>query len=497
MMLMLTTISLKTSLKSLKLAKTEVEELTSYRKNPDKLKKRARIQVSTEKANKQLGFMHACLIEVKGKFIMIAGASGIGKSSLSSRMVDKFSGSILANDWVAVEKEGAVFYASDLNYRDSTLHSRVELSGVIFLQKIDTESRSAYSPGKGELTGILKEVFDDMSAKESQILSNFWHENSHLLDLCVTLPRYNLKVDESSAIIEKEISNYLNIFGNSSKNITVGIIGVGEVGSLLAYRLTQLKYVNRVLLHDNNKDRTYGLSVDINQAQSIHHTEASCEPQISKMAQSCDVLFFCFRDSGLSTSRNLDPYSERQARISHADIVKNYAKTITENPFKGTVFVVSNPSDILAHKLYIEASKGSYPLLTNQVYGLGLELDRCRAEEAAKELGINPDSIELFGGHSTELITTVNGKNNQELLRKTEEGSTKVRAYSKRTVYAPVESIVKNLDCFLNNRSSHLTVMQSNSFFGGKVDFNNGSPSRILIDNTELKHIYEKHMKTL
>jgi serine kinase of HPr protein (carbohydrate metabolism regulator) len=71
------------------------------------------------------GQVHASAVAIGGRGVLIAGASGRGKSDLALRLIDRGAG-LVSDDYTVIEAEGGRLFAS----APATIAGRIELRGV-------------------------------------------------------------------------------------------------------------------------------------------------------------------------------------------------------------------------------------------------------------------------------------------------------------------------------------------------------------------------------
>ncbi|HEV2403230.1 MAG TPA: hypothetical protein VGS08_03440 [Candidatus Saccharimonadales bacterium] len=342
----------------------------------DKAKKRARLAVSLRYTSNHIGFLHANLIVINGKHFLIAGSSGIGKTGYAEYLCKTVGAEVLANDWVAIECEGTYFYASDLNFADNMRHpERCLLAGVIFLTSTDTLDRDAYVPNEQEFEALLRETFDTATEKEFVGLASFWLHNRSNLPPFAAIPARR----RAEAYTAETLRRVIEKISTSSKTIEVGVIGIGAIGTELAFQLGQLSFVNKVHLYNRTSNRAKGYALDMNHAVTPTNSGKVfvAHENAAEVFTSSSVVFLAFRDESLPPLAELP---ERWQKLpSHLAIVKQYAKIIHDTNFSGTIFVITNPVDILTYSCYALTQTDDYALRTYQVYGIGLEVDAARA----------------------------------------------------------------------------------------------------------------------
>lgn len=440
-------------------------------------KKQARIESSLQHTTSELGFLHACLVQLGNMHFAVAGPSSIGKSTLAEFLVKKAGGQIIANDWVAVEKDGTDYFASDLNHSHSLKHTqRCKLSGIIILTEHDDRARDAFIPTKAEAAKYIATCFDNIALADAQRLAEFWVTQLHKLPYYCVLPTR----DQSVARVQQTLLMLLRRIKPSDELIEVGIIGTGSVGSTLASELGQLPYVHRVHLYNRSKESAVGLALDLNQAlyrgrSDIFVAHDSAEDVFS---QASDV-FFAFRERQVKHPLMFMP--ERWAKLEpHANTTKHYAELASKARFNGTIFVITNPVDILTYACYAATQKLAFSLRTFQIYGIGLEADMARALFYGRLLNplLRQQQIELFGNHSDEVVcaTKLPIEQNDQLLELVKNASQEVRSFALRTTYGPVAATLRTYDAFVRNRTCCTTVLQQHSHIGRNVSFRHGLP---------------------
>jgi len=376
----------------------------TYKGPPAKQKKQARIAFSVSQASENIGFLHACLLNIKGDYFLLAGKSGIGKTTLANGLCQKPDKDICANDWVAIEKDGKNFYGSDLNFATSLKHvKRCLIKGIIFLQKTDAHQRDAYTPNETELKQLLRQdVFDGTTSAQAEKLSQFWVDNSAAFSVMGCVPVGKVTVDQSLDIIS-DIVGRAKLLTPPVK-LNVGIIGIGSIGSLLAYRLGKHPSVGKICLYDHKVEKAHGIALDLNHSSAITDpAKYAAGQRIKDVFSKSNVVFVCFRDS--TPPPNVRAAERMNKLLSHLETVRLLAQTAAELRFRGTIFIITNPVDLLSYSFYAAGQSKQFGLKTYQVYGVGLELDIARVLFYSNRFhyGLSPDNITLYGEHTEKL----------------------------------------------------------------------------------------------
>jgi serine kinase of HPr protein (carbohydrate metabolism regulator) len=74
--------------------------------------------------------VHASCVAIDGRAVLIAGASGCGKSDLALRLIDRGAG-LVSDDYTALETLGATLLASP----PATIAGRIEVRGVGIVER--------------------------------------------------------------------------------------------------------------------------------------------------------------------------------------------------------------------------------------------------------------------------------------------------------------------------------------------------------------------------
>lgn len=440
-------------------------------------KKEARLDISVANTSEKLGFLHSVLLEIDNKYYLLAGPSGIGKSTYSDHLNTGFKTSVFAKDWVAVEKEGDNFYASDLNFAESLKNNdRCLLSGIIFLTFEDQYERDAFVPNKEEFDNLLRETFDTATEAELKRLSLFWTKSESELPFLCAIPARR----GSENTISKTLGNLLKRKENSTKPVEVGVIGMGSIGTELAFQLGQVPYVTKVHLHGRTQNKAVGYAEDMNHALvKGKHNVFVAHKDAYEIFDSSSSIFLAFRNESDNTVGAEMP--ERWQKLpGNLKILNEYKQTIDQSNFSGTFFMITNPVDVLTYALYQMSQEGANKLRTYQTYGIGLELDVMRALHYGKQ--INPsleyDDIRSYGNHSDTfaLETTLSKSENTALLDSVANASKVIRKNVPRTVFGPIGAALKTYRTFQEGGSIHATTILGESHIGRKILFKNQLP---------------------
>lgn len=443
----------------------------------EKVKKQARIQVSTTHASDTLGFLHAAMIMIGDRYFLLAGPSGVGKTTLAENLGQEVR--IIANDWVAVEKEGDVFYASDVNYADKFAHnSRCRLSGIFFLTQSDGLRRDAFVPSPEQYDSLLAELFDAMPVSSARHLSKFWTQNREALPFYCVIPTRDRPVE----YVARTFMLLLQRMQPRDSLLEVGVIGVGAVGVMLASELGHVPMVDRVHLYNRSRQAVAGLALDLNQALYGGKNDLYiAHDTVEDLFRRASVVFITFRDKAAQDIQHDEPERWRRV-VSHAAAIRQYADIAARVGFTGTVFVITNPVDFLTYAYYQTSQDMSgTPQRSFQVYGIGLEGDMARAIFYGRQYlpSLATSDIALYGNHADEVQFQAPLSEEQlSLLADQVSGaSSEVRSHDIRTVFGPVAAAMRTFQAYLHDGETHVSLVQSDAFMGCRASFRFGLPS--------------------
>ncbi|MEO9870626.1 L-lactate dehydrogenase [Ekhidna sp.] len=164
------------------------------------------------------------------------------------------------------------------------------------------------------------------------------------------------------------------------KNNSIGIIGMGWVGSSVAISILQKGLCKKLLLNDINMDIAEGEAMDLNHGSSFFPTADTQACSIQDMKH-CDVIVITAGRGGRPGETRLDLLKE------NIKIVKDISSQLKE--YKGILVIVSNPVDVLTY--YYQKFTG---LPVERVIGTGTMLDTARLREMiGKRIKVDPKSI--------------------------------------------------------------------------------------------------------
>ena len=180
--------------------------------------------------------------------------------------------------------------------------------------------------------------------------------------------------------------------------ITVGIIGIGWVGSSIALSTLLAGFAHELLLSDIKPELAEGEAMDLAHGASFYPATTIRVVPIEEMRGSDAIVIAAGRGGGPEESR-LDLLKEN-AHILHEIGVRLRGHS-------GTVIVVSNPVDVLT-----QVVAGSSGIPPERVIGTGTMLDTARLRQViGQELRLDPRSIHahIVGEHGDSEVVLWSG----------------------------------------------------------------------------------------
>jgi len=184
-------------------------------------------------------------------------------------------------------------------------------------------------------------------------------------------------------------------------NIKVSIIGVGNVGSTLAYNLATSKICSKIALKDIRENIVEAMALDISQSASVANSNTIVE--VSKSGKD-------LRDSNIVVVTAGVPRKPGMSRddllLINAKIIKSVIEDIKEYCPNTIIIVVSNPLDAMVYAA-LKISK----FKRNKVIGMAGILDSARMSHFIHaKLGYGAGKIKSYvmGGHGDDMVPLIN-----------------------------------------------------------------------------------------
>lgn len=299
---------------------------------------------------------------------------------------------------------------------------------------------------------------------------------------------------------------------NNTLNRKVAIIGAGAVGSSIAYALTIRNLASEIILIDVDKKRATGEAMDIQHGIPYMGTSSVRAGGYQDCAD-CDLIIITAGRARRTGETRLDMIAD------NIGIIKNVVDDIKKYYTHGVVLVVSNPVDILTHKV---AEWMNLP--NGKVFGTGCILDTSRLIRCiADYIGINTESIKcnIVGEHGDtqfpvwsrlsiaglsieEYCENVglewSDKQKEELYRQVRNMGASIIENKGRTHYGIATCVCSLADAILNQRP---TIAPVSSPLEGEYDIEGVSisvPSIVSVNGVEhrmIEHWTDEELRLL
>ena len=429
--------------------------------------------------------LHASLLLLRGKGLLLAGVSGAGKSFYARVLKNKLGATVLAKDYVVVRRFGGKLWASDINFKSKLIQKRpIEVEKIIFLR---TGGEKALEPDLWHLSGAEAEGFAKESLQRLEVkgeyerdLANFWQRsfrNVHFLGL-------NVRRKSIKAVKTK----LLTLLGNEEhrRKIEVAIVGLGSVGQVLAGLLASKSYAKRLYLLNRDKKKQRSFILDLRQALVGRNMapEKIVGCQSFTDCLKADVIVIAIRDLSNNEGnirRNVQLEERFLHVIGNVKNIRRFGSVLSKEHFKGVILMVSNPTEFLLWQLYAVANKRAKRYWSTQFYSVGLELDAMRARYWLKQHGYPEKEAKAFIQHGSNLWLKcfddkVNLSVNRVCLNWVRDASAQIRRGGLRTIWGPAVATIKTIEAIFFNKAVCASTLFGECVTGGYITFKNQLP---------------------
>ena len=240
----------------------------------------------------------------------------------------------------------------------------------------------------------------------------------------------------------------------------VGIVGVGNVGSSVAYSLAMSGSCHEIILRANDVDKAKGKALDLSQAAQAarKHTVISVAETLEDV-KDCDVVVMT------AGSPRLPGMSRDDLLVKNANIMRDVTASIKKTSPNAIIIPVSNPLDAM---VYVALKETGWD--RNRVLGMAGILDSARmAHFIYEKLGYGAGQIRasVMGGHGDDMVplprfSTVAGvpltdlltwDEINEIVERTKNGGAEIVGLLKdgSAYYAPAKSTAIMVEAVLSD----------------------------------------------
>ncbi|MDK2807366.1 MAG: L-lactate dehydrogenase [Clostridiales bacterium] len=198
------------------------------------------------------------------------------------------------------------------------------------------------------------------------------------------------------------------------KRVKVAIVGMGNVGSTLAYQLISMNVCDDLVLIDLNYDKAWAEAMDLNHAMGFSDTKMHVFAGGYEDCKDADIVVLAVGAPYKIGMTRLDMLEKAAA------IVKAIVPQVVGSGFSGIFVVITNPVDAMTY--LVQRLSG---FSAARVIGTGTSLDSSRLNKYISDImGVDARSINAFcmGEHGdSQMIPwsqiTVGGKKFLEILK--------------------------------------------------------------------------------
>ena len=274
----------------------------------------------------------------------------------------------------------------------------------------------------------------------------------------------------------------------------VAIVGVGNVGSSVAYSLAMSGSCHQVILRANNVDKAKGIALDLSQASQAarKHTIVTVAETLEDV-KDCDVIVIT------AGSPRLPGMSRDDLLIKNASIMKELVSSLKVTSPDAIIIPVSNPLDAM---VYVALKESGWE--RNRVLGMAGILDSARMAHFVYEklqYGAGQIRCSVMGGHGDDMVplprfSTVAGvpltdlltwDEINEIVEKTKNGGAEIVGLLKdgSAYYAPAKSAALMVEAVLSDKKQiyPCSVMLEGEY--GYTDVVSGVPVMIGANGAE------------
>ncbi len=182
------------------------------------------------------------------------------------------------------------------------------------------------------------------------------------------------------------------------KDKKVGIVGVGNVGSTIAYSLATKGICDSILLKDIRDNFTKAVALDISQAASLVSSNTTVKAvQKDSDFKDCDVVIIT---AGIARKAGM---SRDDLLHANAKIMKSIIENVIKYNKNSIIIIVSNPLDAMVYTA-LKISNWA----RNKIIGMAGVLDSSRMIHFIKEkIGAKKIEASVMGGHGDDMVPLI------------------------------------------------------------------------------------------
>lgn len=183
----------------------------------------------------------------------------------------------------------------------------------------------------------------------------------------------------------------------------VAVIGIGHVGSTVAYTLVARQLCDTLVLFDKNEKLVAAEKNDLTDGQVGRNGQVKILASDLNQLQDCDLVIFAAGDISILQHSN-DRFDELKYTKT---TVEEWAPKLKAAHFKGILLNITNPCDVITQ--YFQQLTG-FP--KHRVIGTGTTLDTARMQVAVgRQMHVDPNSVHgyVLGEHGNSQFVAWSG----------------------------------------------------------------------------------------
>lgn len=183
----------------------------------------------------------------------------------------------------------------------------------------------------------------------------------------------------------------------------VAVIGIGHVGSTVAYTLIARQLCDTLVLFDKNEKLVEAEKNDLTDGQVGRNGQVKILTSDLTQLSDCDLVIFAAGDISILQHSN-----DRFDELTYTKTtVEEWAPKLKAAQFKGVLLNITNPCDVITQ--YFQQLTG---FEKHRVIGTGTTLDTARMQVAVgHQLSIDPNSVQgyVLGEHGNSQFVAWSG----------------------------------------------------------------------------------------
>ncbi len=296
----------------------------------------------------------------------------------------------------------------------------------------------------------------------------------------------------------------------------VTILGLGDVGRTLAVglKLIASSAISEIGIYDLDEKQCQRVALELAQITALDEYKINIKICNEDDLFDCDIFIFTAAAAVPAVGSGVKDVRLVQL-AKNAIILKKYIKIAKDSAYKGELFIMSDPVDLLS-KVALEEAKhlGYKDLSADKICGFGLGVMYARALYYAGQMGLSvfADKGRVYGAHGSDLVVlndifgAYDDALSRDLTTKVIKANLAVRELGFKPYIAPaLSSGALTITALLEGRWQHSAVAFGDIFWGlryrrvtGGIVFerlasNESIKKRLEVATCNLEKLYENY----